>query len=97
MSTFAKDLLEALADALEHAKGQKSGVKTHHFAVQPVDVRATRRKLKLSQAHMAMLLGVSVSGYRKWEQGERQPGGAARTLLTVMARDPEAVLKAIAH
>jgi len=44
---------------------------------------------------MANLLGVSVSGYRKWEQGQARPSGAARTLLKVMEREPEAVLKAL--
>ena len=41
------------------------------------------------------MLGTSTSGYRKWEQGERQPSGAARTLLRVMENEPEAVLRAL--
>ena len=44
---------------------------------------------------MALLLGTSVSGYRKWEQRVRQPSGAARTLLRVMEREPDAVLRAL--
>jgi len=44
---------------------------------------------------MATVLGTSPSGYKKWEQGKRQPSGAARTLLRVMDREPEAVLRAL--
>lgn len=41
------------------------------------------------------MLGTSPSGYKKWEQGKRQPSGAARTLLRVIDREPEAVLRAL--
>ena len=51
--------------------------------------------LSLTQEQMALLLGTSVSGYRKWEQRVRQPSGAARTLLRVMEREPDAVLRAL--
>jgi putative transcriptional regulator len=44
---------------------------------------------------MAQFLGTSLSGYRKWEQGQRQPSGAARTLLRVMEKEPEAVLRVL--
>jgi len=44
---------------------------------------------------MATVLGTSPSGYKKWEQGKRQPSGAARTLLRVMYKEPEAVLRAL--
>jgi putative transcriptional regulator len=97
MSRFGKDLVEALSQALDHAKGKAGEARSHTWKSELVDVRSTRRKLKLTQQRMAMLLGVSLSGYRKWEQGERQPSGAARTLLMVMEREPQAVLKAILH
>ena len=46
---------------------------------------------------MAVALGTSPSGYRKrkWEQGQRRPSGAARTLLRVMDKEPEAVLRVL--
>ena len=61
-----------------------------------MDAKAIRRKLQLTQDEMATVLGTSPSGYRKWEQGARQPSGAARTLLRIMEREPEAVLRALA-
>ena len=60
-----------------------------------VDAKSMRKSLRLTQQQMADLLGTSVSGYRKWEQGARHPRGAARTLLRVMEKEPEALLRAI--
>jgi putative transcriptional regulator len=32
---------------------------------------------------------------QKWEQGQRNPDGAAHALLRVMEREPDAVLRAL--
>jgi len=39
-----------------------------------------------SQARFAQVLGVSTRTLQEWEQGRRQPSGAARALLTIAAR-----------
>jgi putative transcriptional regulator len=57
------------------------------------DVADIRAKTGLSQAHFAALLGVSVRTLQDWEQGRRAPSGAARTLLLVANRNPEALLE----
>lgn len=62
-------------------------------ADHPAVVRA---RLGLSQAEFARLLGTGLGTLRHWEQGTRQPTGAARVLLRVAARDPEAILRAVA-
>jgi putative transcriptional regulator len=59
-------------------------------------VAATRSKLRLSQTQFAQLLGISVKTLHNWEQGRRKPTGAARVLLRVAARHPEAVLEEVA-
>jgi putative transcriptional regulator len=56
------------------------------------DVGKTRAKTGLSQARFAELLGVSVRTLQDWEQGRRAPSGAARTLLTIAAKNPKALL-----
>ena len=38
----------------------------------------------------------SVTALHAWEQGRRRPDRAARVLLAVIAREPEAVLRALA-
>jgi len=58
-------------------------------------VADARAKTGLSQAQFAALLGVSVRTLQQWEQGRRQPSGAAKTLLTIVEKRPE-VLRELA-
>lgn len=95
MSKFGDELIQGLKEALAHAKGEDVPGIIHHVDVETVDAKAVRVKLKLTQDRMATLLGTSTSGYRKWEQGQRVPSGAARTLLKVMDKEPAAVLRAL--
>lgn len=50
-----------------------------------------RTLLGLSQQKFAELLGISVRTLHDWEQGRREPSGAAKTLLKIVARYPEVV------
>ena len=56
-------------------------------------VATIRERTGLSQAKFASLLGVSVRTLQEWEQGRRAPSGAARTLLMVAAKNPQALLE----
>jgi putative transcriptional regulator len=56
-------------------------------------VAAIRERTGLSQAKFSALLGVSVRTLQEWEQGRRAPSGAARTLLMVAAKNPQALLE----
>ncbi len=97
MSDVAKDLLKSMEQALAHARGDADApVTVHQVAVEDVDTKAIRMQLGFTQNQMAMIMGTSVSGLRKWEQGKRRPGGAARTLMLIMQKEPEAVKRALA-
>ena len=90
MSTFGEDLIQSLNEALAHARGE--GPATIHAPVTP---REVRKQAKLTQAQMAPLMGMSLSGYRKWEQGVRRVSGPAAMLLRVIQKEPEAVRRAL--
>lgn len=96
-TAFGSELSQAMSEALAHASGAPvEGTVVHAVDTDNIDPKAIRRHLNLTQEQMARFLGTSVSGYRKWEQGQRQPSGAARTLLRVMEKEPEAVLRVLA-
>jgi putative transcriptional regulator len=54
-----------------------------------------RRALGLSQEDFAARYHIPIGTLRDWEQGRVEPDQAARAYLTVIARDPEAVRKAL--
>jgi putative transcriptional regulator len=96
MSKIGQEIIDGLKEALAHAQGDDvPGIGVRHVDIAQVDTKAIRKKLRLTQEQMALALGTSPSGYRKWEQGQRQPSGAAKTLLRVMEKEPEAVRRAL--
>ena len=105
MNTFGDDLIQSLNEALAHAKGEGPAILNEALAHAkgegpaivhiPVAPREVRKQAKLTQAQMAPLMGMSLSGYRKWEQGTRRVSGPAATLLRVIEREPEAVKRAL--
>jgi putative transcriptional regulator len=78
------------AEILQSIKDMKAG---KGKVVVPAAVEA-REATGLSQSQFASLLGVSVRTLQGWEQGRKQPSGAARTLLAIARTNPQAVLTA---
>ncbi len=65
-------------------------------AIHATSVSGVRERLGLSQQELAELLGISRRTLENWEQGRREPTGAAKVLLRVAERHPKAVLEAVA-
>ncbi len=59
-------------------------------------VRKLRRRIGLTQIEFARKIDVPVSTVREWESGRRALGGAERSLLRILDREPEAALSALA-
>ena len=76
------------AELLQSVREMKAG--QVHVVSSPV-IEA-RKKTGLSQSQFATLMGVSVRTLQGWEQGRKQPSGAARTLLAIASTNPKAVL-----
>ena len=80
------------ADLLQSVREMKAG--KVQLVTSPV--AQTRSKTGLSQSEFAVLLGVSVRTLQGWEQGRKQPSGAARTLLAIASTNPKALLAVVA-
>lgn len=57
--------------------------------------RRVRKRLGLSQLEFSERIGVSLNTIRNWEQGKRCPTGAAKALLKILDKAPEAALAAL--
>lgn len=78
------------ADSLRSAREIKVGA-ARVIRGKPTAAALARARAGLSQSAFAALLGVSPRTLQDWEQGRRQPTGAAQTLLRVAVAHPEAL------
>jgi len=96
MSSKAFRAVEAgMKDAIAYLDGDKTKGVATVVEVPSLDVAKVRVKTGLSQDRFAGAFAIRASTLRNWEQGRTRPAGAARVLLTVIDRDPEAVLRAL--
>lgn len=58
-------------------------------------VRRVRQRLGLTQQQFAQRIDVPLDTIRNWEQGRRYPTGAAKTLLKILDKAPQAALLAL--
>jgi len=92
-TTFGEDLIEGMKLALAHQRGE---VELEQVWPKPVDVKAIRKRVKMSQAEFSQAYRISKRALQEWEQGGRQPDSAARAYLMVIARKPAIVRRALA-
>jgi putative transcriptional regulator len=89
-------IIAAFEEVLADMRGEKTGVRTRIVHVPArVDVKAIRRRLRMSQSEFARTFGFSLGTVQNWERGHRQPEGAARAFLTVIAHRPDVVVEAL--
>jgi putative transcriptional regulator len=88
-------IIASLREAVDWAEGKNVPVRVTKVKVPTIDVRATRKRLGLSQSEFAARFGFQPATLRNWEQGRTLPDGPARVLLAVIARHPEAVEDAL--
>ena len=94
MSTAFNSIKRGLLEAIEHAEGLAPETQIHR--PRPVDVKALRAKVSMTQEQFASRFWFSTATLRHWERGDRAPHGATLVLLNVIAHNPNAVIKALA-
>ena len=92
-----QEIEAALGEVLAHVRGEVD------LPCRIVDdpaaehILAIRKRMKLSRQKFANRFGLDARAVQEWEQGRRVPDRAARILLTVIDRDPEAVVRVLSE
>ena len=93
MKTQFEQMMNGLNDVEAFLAGELEGFKAH--VPEEVDVKAIRNRLGMTQARFSNTFGFSLNAIKHWEGGRRTPEAPARTLLTVIDKNPVAVLTAL--
>src|ERR1041384_5119697 len=106
--TLGENIIAGLEEALAYERGELADVKVTRatLASQSVEVApapyyqanriaSLRVRLQLSQPVFAAALNVSPETVKKWEQGTREPDGAALRLLELAEAHPEWIIDRI--
>ncbi|HTQ99962.1 MAG TPA: helix-turn-helix domain-containing protein [Candidatus Acidoferrum sp.] len=88
-----RNIGEELLQSIRDVKAGRYGAK---YQVDANSIVAARLKSGLTQAEFAAALKISHRTLQQWEQGRRQPSGAAETLLRIVARHPEVLREVVA-
>ena len=93
MKSQFEQMMDGLNDVEAFLAGEREGFKVQ--VPQEVDVKAIRTRLGMTQARFSNTFGFSLNAIKHWEGGRRTPQAPARTLLTIIDKNPVAVLTAL--
>jgi len=93
MKTAFEELMTGLDEVKAFLAGERKGFKVH--VPDEVDVKSIRHKLNMTQSRFSETFGFSLDAIKHWEGGRRTPEAPARTLLTVIDKNPAAVITAL--
>ena len=80
---------------LRSVREMKAGKAARATLVAPNEVAAARLKTGLSQSQFAQALHISARTLQEWEQGRRQPSGAAQALIQIAFKHPEVIAESL--
>ena len=95
MTKAGERLIQAAKEVVAIARGE-ADPSTYRIHFPDIDVRAIRKRKGMTQAQFAMRYQLSVARLRDWEQGRSRPDSAVRAYLMVIAKEPDAVDRALA-
>jgi putative transcriptional regulator len=89
----SRDIGQEILDGIRALKSDRIG---RRFTTESFPIFRAREKSGLSQSQFASLLGVSIRTLQDWEQGRREPSGAAKTLIRIAELEPKVLRKVAA-
>lgn len=90
---LGRSLISTADLMLAHIRGE---VELESYTLPgPIDVKAVRKRVGMSQAAFAEAFALNRRTLQDWEQGKAAPDGAVRAYLTVIERNPKAVIDAL--
>ena len=93
MTAMFQDLMTGLEEVDAYLAGERTGYKV--TLPTEIDVKHIRRNLKMTQSRFSDTFGFSLDAVKHWEGGRRTPEASARAFLTVIAKNPLAVIAAL--
>ena len=87
------DLMQGLKEVDQFLAGKTAGYRV--TVPEEIDVKAIRQRLRMTQAGFSAAFGFSLDAVKHWEGGRRTPEASARAFLTVISKNPAAVLGAL--
>src|ERR1017187_1802853 len=86
-------LIEGMTQILAHVRGE---IQLKSYTLPgPIDIKAIRKKVGMSQSEFAAAFALNRRTLQEWEQGKTSPDNAVRAYLTVIDRNPQAVVEAL--
>ena len=92
---LGREIEAALGEVLAHARGEAELPCLIVHDPTTGRIVAICKRARLSRQKFAGRFGLDVCAVQECEQGRRVPDRAARVLLTVIDRNPEAVVRAL--
>lgn len=91
------DLFKKMMTGLDEVEGFLAGETTGYKVTVPaeIDVKVIRKRLNMTQSRFSDTFGFSLDAVKHWEGGRRTPEASTRAFLTVIAKNPGAVIKAL--
>jgi putative transcriptional regulator len=93
MSIAGESIIKGALEALEFAQGKENGCVAH--IPNDIDVCEIRASMHMTQKQFSRQFGLSTRTLQDWEQGRRNPTGVSKVLLQVLAKEPDAVIRAL--
>ena len=81
-TTIGADLIEGMKRILAHQRGK---IELEQVWPRPIDVKAIRKQVKMSQAEFARTYNIGKRALQEWKQGGRQPDSAAHTFVWILS------------